>query len=96
MIIQKNTNVQVQEIDKELVCFVPDNDSIICLDEYATIIWGILDETKKFDDIVKVYYDLFECKPDYTTVRHDIDDILSEFVRAGLIITSGDGENNVK
>lgn len=85
MIIRKNKNIETQEIEDEIVCFVKENDSIICLDQHASLIWKILDKSETFDEIVRVYYELFEEKPEIDIVKSDVDDILSECVRVGLV-----------
>ena len=85
MKIYKSQNIIEQRIDNEMLIYVPINDSIVNLDAIGTKLWELIIDGVEFDDLVNQFFNCFEEKPSYDIFYDEIDDILSSYIRAGLL-----------
>ena len=85
MKIYKSQNIIEQRIDNEMLIYVTVNDSIVNLDVMGTKLWDLIYDGIEFDDLVNQFFNCFEEKPSYKVFYDEIDDVLSSYMRAGLL-----------
>lgn len=86
MKIFKNKDVIEQKIDDEIILYVPINDSVVSIDTVGTKLWELIDDGIEFDDLINRFYECFEEKPLYEQFLNEVDETLSSYVKAGLLI----------
>lgn len=85
MKIYKSKNIVEHKIDDETVIYVTLNDSIVNIDAIGTILWELIGDGIEFDELVNRFYSCFEEKPSYDVFLDEVDEILSSYIKAGLV-----------
>lgn len=85
MRIYKRKGILEQKIDDELIMYVSVNDSIVNIDAVGAKLWEMIDNGIELEDLVVRFYNCFDEKPCYEHFFNEIDDVLSSYVKAGLL-----------
>ncbi len=87
---RRNEAVRETEIDGEIFLVEPDSEEVYYLDRTGSALWRLLDEARRFDDILAVFHDAF---PDVAAaaLRRDLRRALDALVERGLASLAPDG-----
>jgi hypothetical protein len=66
----------MQQLDGEVILFDPDQTRALCLNETASLIWGLCDGTNTMSDIAQLLRDAF---PDAQDLTADVQEALKLF-----------------
>ena len=71
------------ELDNRFCLFSPDTDSVVVLNESASVVWGLIDRHRTEVDLIDELMVRFDAPRD--AVEADVRATLDRFVDAGLI-----------